>query len=145
MDATALLKPVAVWTRDALARALRRALEEAARLGRATEGRVLAAARAMEIPAVRVEALAALPIESRDAIADRLARGATQLAVVAGGAAGALPVGSLPIELIALAELNVVQVDHIARAYGYRIGSLPEDVSRRLPMEGQTGLLFLPI
>src|SRR5437870_6303318 len=80
------------WTKDALTRFLKRAFEKAARVGEQTEKRVLDAALALDIPVQRVEALGLLPLETRDDIAERVAKGHATLAAVSCGTAGAIPV-----------------------------------------------------
>ena len=132
-------------TSDALLDVLKKAFDKAASLGERTQARVLKAARSLEVPATRVESLASLPIETRDSIAARIAKSHASMAAVTCGAAGAVPVAGLALELIALAELNDVQVDHIARAYGFELGGPPKEVADKLPMHGSRALLLVPI
>lgn len=141
LDPRALLEPLGDWSRDAL----KAVLDQASALGRATEKHVLDTARSIEIPVVRVEQLGKLPIETRDEIADRITKGHASLAAVTCGAAGTVPIGGLFLELAALAELNMVQVDHVARAYGFDIGGPKKGVLKDLPLGGNRTILLVPI
>ena len=141
LDPRALLEPVGEWSRDAL----KTVLDQAASLGRATEKHVLDTARSIEIPVIRVEQLGKLPIETRDDIAERITKGHASLAAVTCGAAGTVPIGGLFLELVALAELNMVQVDHVARAYGFDIGGPKKGVLKELPFGGSRTILLIPI
>jgi uncharacterized protein (DUF697 family) len=143
--ATRALGSTITWTKDALASALQRIFDEAAKIGERTEKRVLDAALALDIPVQRVEALGLLPLETRDDIAERVSKGHATLAAVSCGTAGAIPVAGFALEMAALAELNVVQVDHIARSYGFEIGRPPKGISEKLPLGGSRAVLLLPI
>lgn len=134
-------EPVAEWAKEAV----KSAVDRAAAVGRATEQRVLSTARSIEIPVTRLDGLAAVPIEQRDRLAQQITRGQASLAAVSCGAAGTVPVAGLFLELAALAELNLVQVDHVARAYGFDIGGPPEGLSQHLPLGGGRTLLLVPI
>lgn len=133
--------PIREWARETLARAI----ERAALLGELSQDKVLGAARSFEIPAARLELLDDASIEARDQLAHKITRGHASLAAVSCGAAGAIPVGGLVLELIALAELNVVQVDHVARTYGFDLTKVPDETRSKLPFGGGRALLLLPI
>lgn len=143
--AKAFFTPAAAWTKEALRKALTEAFEQTIHAGRAVESRVLSGLRGIEIPAERVNIAIDMPIENRDQIAERIAKAHASLAAVSCGAVEAIPVAGLVLELVTLAELNVVQVDQIAQAYGFKLGELPDKVARKLPMSGARGLLLLPI
>lgn len=129
------------WAREALAKAV----ERAAVFGDFTQGKVLDAARSLEIPAARLELLDDATIEVRDDLAKKITQGHASLAAVSCGAAGSIPVAGILVELIALAELNVVQVDHVARTYGFDLTKLPAATRSNLPFNGGRALLLLPI
>lgn len=133
--------PLREWAREKLARAI----ERAALLGELSQEKVLDAARSIEIPAARLELLDDASIEARDQLADKITKGHASLAAVSCGAAGAIPVGGIVLELIALAELNVVQVDHVARTYGFDLTNVPEETRKKLPFKGGRALLLVPI
>lgn len=138
---TAFVTPI----RDAVRDALTKAIESAALFGNFTQNRVLDAARSLEIPAVRLELLDDATIEVRDELAKKVTKGHASLAAVSCGAAGSIPVAGLVVELIALAELNVVQVDHVARTYGFDLTDIPEGARSKLPFGGGRALLLVPI
>lgn len=79
-------------------------------------------------------------------MAERITKGHATIASVSCGAAGAIPVAGLFVALAALAELNMVQVDAIARAYGFEVGAAqPKGLAKRLPLGGSRAVLLLPI
>lgn len=139
------IDPAATWTRAAARRALTEVFERSVWAGRQIEGRILGAMRAMEIPAERMESVADLSMEARDEIAGRIAKAHASLAAVSCGAAESVPIAGIALELITLAELNVVQVDQIAQAYGFKLGEIPTRVSKKLPFAGSRTLLLFPI
>ena len=136
-----IVTPIREWARDALVQAI----ERAAVLGDFTQSKVLDAARSLEIPAARVELLDDASIEVRDALAKKITQGHASLAAVSCGVGGAIPVAGIVFELIALAELNVVQVDHVARTYGFDLTQIPDSTRSKLPFGGGRALLLLPI
>lgn len=136
-----IVAPFREWARDALVKAV----ERAAILGDFTQSKVLDAARSIEIPAARLELLDDATIEVRDALAQKITLGHASLAAVSCGAAGSIPVAGLLVELVALAELNVVQVDHVARTYGFDLTSVPDATRSKLPFNGGRALLLVPI
>lgn len=143
--AKAFFRPAATWTRDALQNALRQSFERTVQAGRLVEDRVLRALRGLEVPASRVDGALPIPIEQRDEMASHIARAHASLAAVWCGAAESLPVAGLALELFTLAELNVVQVDQIAQAYGFKLGDMPDGTASKLPMGGARALLLVPI
>ena len=142
--AKAFFNPAAAWTKDALRKALSEAFERTVHAGRFVEGRVLSGLRGIEVPAERIGIAIDMPMENRDQIAERIAKAHASLAAVSCGAVEAIPVAGLVLELVTLAELNVIQVDQIAQAYGFKLGELPDKIAKKLPMAGARGLLLLP-
>lgn len=138
---TAFVTPI----RDAVRDALTKAIESAALFGNYTQGKVLDAARGIEIPAARLELLDDASIAARDELAKKVTKGHASLAAVSCGAAGSIPIAGLVVELIALAELNVVQVDHVARTYGFDLTNIPDSTRSKLPFGGGRALLLVPI
>ncbi len=132
--------------RERAKQAVKNAIDGAIRAGRFTQDKIIDAARGIDVPTTRVLDSEKLPIEMRDEMAERITRGHATIASVSCGAAGAIPVAGLFVELAALAELNVVQVDAIARAYGFELGSMkPKGLARKLPLAGSRAVLLVPI
>jgi uncharacterized protein (DUF697 family) len=143
------LDPAAAWTRDTVRRVLtqtfERTVDASRRLHDSFEDGLLSRLRDLEVPATRTGVALDLPLEARDELAARIAKAHCSLAAVSCGAAEAVPFAGLAIELITLAELNVVQVDQIARAYGFELGNLPPRIAKHVPMGGARALLLVPI
>src|SRR5688500_14309162 len=132
--------------RDRAKQAVKDVIDTAVRAGKFTQDATLDAARGIDIPATRSLESEKLPIERRDEMAERITKGHATLASVSCGAAGAIPVAGLFVELAALAELNMVQVDAIARTYGFEIGAMkPKGLAKRLPLAGSRAVLLVPI
>lgn len=141
MDAARFLSPLGSLAREALTKAFHGAVV----LGDITQQKVLDAARSIDMPLNRVELLDDATIAMRDDLARKITKGHASLAAVSCGAAGSIPVGGIVLELVTLAELNVVQVDHVARTYGFDLTSMPAEARKKLPFGGGRALLLVPI
>ena len=143
--ARAFFTPAAAWTKERVRAALTQVFERTIDAGRHVEGRVLSLLRRVEIPTQRLELAADLPMEAREELAERIAKAHASLAAVSCGAAESVPIAGLALELFTLAELNVVQVDQIAQAYGFKLGELSPRIAKKRPLGGARTLLLVPI
>lgn len=144
-NAKAFFNPAAAWTREKLRKTLAQTFESTVNAGRNVEALVLKRMRGLEVPASRDAIAIDLPIESRDELAVRISKAHASIAAVSCGAVEAIPFAGLVLELVTLAELNVVQVDQIAKAYGFTLGEIPARVAKKMPLGGSRALLLLPI